>query len=520
MLVLLAIYRLGQTVLQSRVEHWQNLAHAIPGLGGEARLQVSDCGMTEWIPVSRLNPGDIVIVGQDEVIPVDGKIRDGRAYVEELPLTGEPFPVPRDIGDHVKAGTRVLDGEIRVEATVCGTAREIDRLSASLKSVGRESRSEKLARRILKVFVPVVLASAAGTLLYWGIASRDWDRAVFNALAVTIVACPCGLGLAIPLTANRGRFSLRLLGIRGADSDLLDRLAEIDTVVFDKTGTLSAGRLELSRWEVADDAPDSLGFWLAAIQRTSTHPVARLFWDVAEPAKLEKLEVQSIPARGIEARFTYEAVSHTLVVANSLYRPDESEAEHGADLERRKLHIHLDGKRVATVTLAESSRATTRETMAVLRERGTRVEIMTGDATVPPELASRADSVRTGVSSQQKSALVRGLREQGRSVLFVGDGLNDAEALRAANAALAIDGGSPAATGSANAILEHGNLLAIPEALEFANTQRRRIQRLLRFVLGYNVIGIILASTGWLHPVVAALLMLGSSVTVLARSGR
>lgn len=513
-LVLLAIYQFGQTITRNRVERWKQIAGSVPGLTGEARRQVGGSGATELVPVAAVKAGDVIVVRPGEVIPVDGTIDAGRAYIEELPHTGEPFPAPRSEGEAVRAGTRVLDGDIRVRATAPGSAREIDRLHASLESRAQHSRVERLARRILRIFVPAVVVTAVATFCYWGLAVGAWNRAIFNALAVTIVACPCGLGLAIPLTVKRGLFQLRLLGIRDADSGLLERLAEVDTVVFDKTGTLSDGRLELVKWELSKDAPEALPSWLAAVQLTSTHPVARPFWDLAEPAELEGLEVVPIPARGIEATFSLAGHPHSLVIANDLYRSEFDDEERNLEIHRR-LHVYLDGARVATVTLGESPRATARRAMTALRDRGVSIEIMTGDTAVPSEIAVLADRVHAGVSSEEKVGLVENRQQQGLSLLFVGDGLNDAEALGAADASLVIEGGSPVAAGSAQATLARGDLSAVAPALDLARALQGRLERLLFFVLGYNAVGIALAATGLLHPVVAALLMLGSSMTVL-----
>lgn len=514
-LILLAIYRLGQLISAHQLSNAQNFARNIPGMADKARRLRE--GEITTVSIQEIAAGDVIVIRPEETIPVDGTVSRGRAYIEQLPHTGEPFPVPKHPGDSVLAGTSVLDGEIEVTASSSGTAREIDRLCSSLEA-GQPSQTEGLAREILRFFVPAVVFTAFLTLIGWGLIANDWQAAIFHALAVTIVACPCGLGLAIPLAVRNGNFQLRLLGIVPQCGQLLERLAGIDTIVFDKTGTLTESSLSLAELKINAEAPLELKSWLAEIQRRSTHPVARPFWGLAEPAILENLEIDNLPARGIRATFSWLSEPQTLVIGNQLFVEETT----GKKLQSvsRQVDIFLNEEHIAHAKLGEDSRATSRSALRSLKESGYRIEIMTGDVSVDSAFSELADSTHTSLTIQQKGELVLERQHSGHHVLYIGDGLNDAEAMQAAEASLALGIGNAVANEVADGRLDPPDLSVVPRAIALAKNVRRRLVALLYFVLIYNFVGLVLAVSGWLHPVVAAVLMLASSITVLSQVSR
>ncbi len=507
-LILLAIYHLGQFALRHHTEKAADLARHLPGLETPAQLITAD-GLRN-IPAAAVVAGQHVRVDAGGLVPVDGVIASGQAFIEELAHTGEPFPAARQPGDRVLAGARVLDGSLDITATRAGSDRELDRLLAACRD-SMPSPAENLARRVLAWFVPAVVLMALGTAGFWLFVKNAPAEALFNALAVTIVACPCALGLAIPIAARKALVRLRLLGLTAQQPDLIERLAVIDTVAFDKTGTLSHPRLGLDALEATAAAPAELASWLAAIQRRSTHPVARPFWNLASPAQLADLTVEILPARGIEARFTHHGVPHRLRVGNERLLA-ETPAHH--DSSSRCLHVLLDDRCIATARLAESPRETAMATLDALREMGLQRILLTGDTACPAHYRETLE-IHTALTAAQKAELLRARQHDGRRVLFVGDGLNDSEGLRAAHLGIALHSGSGAAGATASAVLAHDDLSVLPKAIQIARTTRRRLVRLLTFSLGYNAIGITLAATGLLHPVAAALLMFASSATVL-----
>jgi cation transport ATPase len=510
-IILLAIYHLGRFALRHQTQKASDLARHIPGLQATAQLMTHDG--TEPIPAASVVPGQRLRVAPGETVPVDGLIAMGSAFVEELAHTGEPFPAARQPGDRLLAGSRVLDGTIEITATAPGSGRELDRVLAACRDAP-PSPAENLARRILAFFVPTVIATACITAVVWAVVLKQPASALFNALAVTIVACPCALGLAIPIASRKSLVRLRLLGLQPQVADLVERLAAIKLVAFDKTGTLCHPRLGIERIETQSDAPAQLTAWLAAIQRHSTHPVARPFWSLGQPAILDDLQIQPLPGRGIEASFRAEGKLHQLVIGNDLL-VNEAVATTGP----RRLHVLLDGQRCATAWLTESPRESATASIAELRDLGLDLLILTGDSSTPADF-HHLIKVHTGLSTAEKTRIIRQRQQAGQPVLFLGDGFNDSEGLTTAHCGIALQAGSPAAAATAHAVLLHEDLTILAEAIRLASSTRLRLHRLLAFSLAYNACGILLAVTGLLHPVAAALLMLASSATVLAMVNR
>ncbi|MGJ8725480.1 MAG: heavy metal translocating P-type ATPase [Roseibacillus sp.] len=509
-LILLAIYHLGQLVLHNQTQKATDLAQHIPGLATTATL-VEERG-TRALPTSEIQPDQILRIAPGELIPADGIIASGSAFVEELAHTGEPFPAAKSPGDSLLAGSKVLDGTIDLTTTSSGKNRELDRLLAACENTP-PTPAENLAQRILTYFVPTVIAITLLTAAVWTFLFHNPSQALFNALAVTIVACPCALGLAIPLAARKALLNFRLLGLIPHQPDLAERLATIDTVAFDKTGTLSHPRLTLDKLSLTAAAPAELTSWLAAIQRQSTHPVARPFWKLEEPAKFPDLKIHPLPARGIRATFTWKGKAHSLLLGNhQLLTETTGQATEDTT---RTLHLILDGVPVATAYLSESPRDSSLQTLTDLANRNLRLQLLTGDTSCPESYRQLLDA-RTGLTTIQKADIIHSEQEKGHKTLYLGDGLNDTQALCTAHVGIALSSGSQAAASTAHATLSHDDLAILPVAIDLARSTRQRLTRLLAFSLGYNAIGITLASTGLLHPVAAALLMLASSMTVLA----
>lgn len=512
-LVLLAIYRFGRLMTRRQLATLGDLSTQIPGLSGVVR--VVDGENTRMVNLDDVMAGDIVLVLPEEVIPVDGKIVDGKAYFEELPHTGEPFPVPKARGAQVLAGARVLDGRVFIENQRNGRQREIDRIEQSVRSASR-TRSEKLAQRLLNWFVPLVFMVATGTFLVRGVLLQQWEQAIFDSLAVTIVACPCGLGIAIPLLVRRAHFELGLLGIRPNCDDFLERLSRVTAIGFDKTGTLSFPALRIGKLERLEGAPAQLESWLAAIQLRSTHPVARAFWQIAEPAPLESLQIEPIPACGVRATFKVNGESQVLQIGNhDLIAEEDPGSSRGST---KSIHILQNERPVARAHLVETPRRGTDATLEELRESGLSIEIITGDSQIPTHLRQGVDQAHTSMSSREKRDLITAGELQGTRYLYVGDGLNDGEAFLAAHVSLGLGSGGAFAARTASAELNSNHLNDIPRAIRLARQTRKRLERLMSFVTLYNLIGITIAAAGWLHPVPAALLMLLSSATVIGKS--
>lgn len=271
---------------------------------------------------------------------------------------------------------------LTIHAMRDGRDRELDRLLAACRAAD-PSPTGHLAQRVLARFVPAVLAVALGTWAYWAWIANDPSAAWFNALAVTIVACPCALGLAVPLASRLALLQLRTAGLLPHQPDVIERLATVDTVAFDKTGTLSHPKLGLETLETRPGAPAALAGWIAAIQRTSSHPVARPFWSLTEPAELAMLEVRALPACGIEAHFDVQGKSHHLRIGNNRVLP---EGGHDATPDvARRLYVILDGKWVATAHLAEKPREAALAALRAFRSMGFQPILLTGDTACPAD---------------------------------------------------------------------------------------------------------------------------------------
>lgn len=481
-----------------------------------AVIEAAD-GRRLTVPVEQLAAGDRVLIRPGDPIPVDGRILSGSGYVRETALTGEPAPVSRRTGDTLRAGTWSVDGNF-VIAPDLGHPRTIDTILNMLSvAPARPSRLQESADRLMQVFVPLVSLTAAATFLGWLLLSdHAWWDALFNAMAVLLVACPCALGLAMPTGVWAGLFHLSQRGIVGRHGSLLDSLAACTAVVFDKTGTLSrfALQAETGHLKPGSTGHEQLLAEIGSLGRASHHPVS---------AALGRLSARELPVRDLEI-FPGEglggSVDGTFLLAGEaglLKRKGVSLPEHLPAAPGKAVHIAREGRYTGTVFLREILRDEAEATLEALESLGCRCRILSGDpAPGRPEIGGIA--VDGGLSPEAKAEKIRGLAADGERILFVGDGVNDLPAMQAAEASLAIDLGAALATEFADGVLVEGRVGALPGAIRHTRQLMGHLRGNLRFALVYNLAGMGLAAAGILHPVVAALLMVGSSAIVSARA--
>ena len=480
------------------------------------RCAVLDADGREKIrPVAELRGGERVAVAAGGAICVDGVIAEGRSYLDEAALTGEWRPVARGPGDRVWAGSRALDGRLVVLAEA-GPRRLDGVLRAVMEARLAPSRFQARADRLMAWWLPVVAGASVATFLGWWLgAGAPWSRALFNAMAVLLVACPCAMGLATPVAVWGGLARLARLGIVARSADFLEALAEVDRVCFDKTGTLSEEALAVRKWSFEPDwagRAEELRLAVATVERGVDHPVARA------------LAAEGGVGQGgaaMERRFEPGAGVEGVVAGVGRVRVGErSFAGGGADgpEDGKTVWVAVDGALAAWAVLDERWRDGLAETVVGLRGLGLELEVLTGDARAPAEVAGVA--VRAGLTPEEKRARVAALTAEGRRVLFAGDGVNDAAAMGAATGALAMRGGSALARAAAMAVCAGDDLRSLPEAVRVARRVAAGVRANLRFAAGYNLAGMALAAAGCLHPVAAALLMVGSSVWVGARAVR
>lgn len=488
---------------------------ALARLEPETARVVRNGAETE-IPIAELHAGDILVARPGERIAADGVVVDGASSVDESMLTGEPLPVEKTPGARVTGGTLNVEGRLLYRATSVGGETELERILRLLRDAqASKAPIQRLADRVAAVFVPVVVSIAA--LSFWMTGSLP------AAVAVLIVACPCAMGLAVPaaVLAATGRAAQE--GVLFRNGEALERLARVDTVVFDKTGTLTEGRPEVRGFIPAQgvDASEALRL-AAAAEQASEHPLARAVVRHAGQPLPAVREFRAIPGRGAEG--VVEA-RHVLIGRGDLLAERgvalPAEAPRGAG--ETELWLAIDGSLAGVFLLSDSLREDAREAVAELRRAGLRVAMLTGDA----EPAARAiaaqagiDEVRAGVLPEGKLAFIEKLTREGARVAMVGDGINDAPALAAAGAGIAMAEGADAAAAASDVTLVRPQLRIVPEALRLARRAVRVMRQNLFWAFAYNVIMIPVAATGHLTPVLAAAAMSLSSVSVVASSLR
>jgi heavy metal translocating P-type ATPase len=528
--VLLVVYTLGKVIgARSRAAA---LAGSRAWAGQLATCRLIDAhGRTRVARVAEVLPGDVVEVNPGETFAVDGVIRNGTGFVSEAAVSGEPFAVVRRPGDRVLAGAASHDATFRVEATAEGTDRQIDRLLAAVneasdRPVSLQARADRLGRW----FLPLVVFTALGTFAYWTFLTPEgWESGLFNAMSVLLVACPCVIGLATPIVvwSALGRLAERGVIVRAGDA--VERLAEVDRVMLDKTGTLTddtLALLDIATTATGSERAELLG-WLAVVQERSRHPVARPFAQLPRPfapgEEPRVLALRVVAGCGVEAKIETPATRHIIHIGTpdwiaSLVHNSNSVLPAQLKAEGHRVDVALDGELVAVAVLAEHLRDSAATALAEFHRLGLPVEVLTGDTV--DRAATLNLPARAGLLPTDKHAAVEEAKIAGGKPLFVGDGINDASALASAHAGIALSSGTDIAVAAADITLYHTDLRVLPWAVELSREAVWMARRNLYRALCYNLIGMTLAACGVLHPVVAAVLMVVSSLTLVFASTR
>jgi heavy metal translocating P-type ATPase len=512
--ILLAIYTFGQLIGEQRREAAIAAARKL-GTEFASCEKVLPDGSVENVEVEVIVPGDVVRVAAGAGIPVDGVVQRGTSFVRESALTGEAFPVVKREGDVVRAGSYCLDQALEIRATAAGRGRVLDQLLAMVQGAqSGKSQLQHEADRLVAWFLPAVLVISVLTFAGWTWAA-GWERGLFNALAVLVVACPCSMGLATPVGIWAALGALTRRGIVGRTSDLVEALGRTDTVVFDKTGTLGEEHLELVDFVSAPGVNrEELLNAVAAIEASSKHPVAMGF----RRAGVGLAEVtRPIPGTGIEGEWQgriYQIGNAGLLCGvgagfETALRNELLDGGNGS----HEVWVICDGKLAGLGVLRERLKDSARSAVEELHAMGVRCIVMTGDSAEATSAHGFAEA-ETEMAPADKARRVAELRAEGHNVLFVGDGVNDAPAMAEANAALAVGTGSALARETAGGLLTSEDLHSVPASITRCRGTLRAIRRNLWFAAAYNLVGISLAAGGVIHPVVAALLMLFSSLTV------
>ena len=491
--------------------------------------RVERAGQLIELDAALLIPGDVFIVRPGENVPVDGEVLEGVSSINEAMLTGESLPVAKCAGDTVFAATANGEGMLRCRATGVGEhtlLAGIIRLVAEAQ--GSKAPVQRLADRIAAVFVPVVCLIALATWVGWWLLGYPFSEALINAVAVLVIACPCALGLATPTAIMVGTGQGARAGVLVKNAEALERAEKITVVAIDKTGTLTCGEpvvtdiVPLSsngQGELDDDAVLRLA---AALEQGSEHPLARAI--LARAAAIERPAVadfRALPGRGVEGLVDGRFLRLAAPVWMAGYAlPDERLA--ALQDEGKTVVVLADTDRaLALLAIADPLRPTARAAVAHLQAMGLRVVMLTGDHALTAAAIARAagiDEFRAGILPRDKAAAVEALKADGAVVAMVGDGINDAPALAAADVGLAMGAGSDAAIEAADITLMRGDLQGIADSLLLSRATLGKIRQNLFFAFVYNVLGIPLAALGMLNPVIAGAAMAMSSVSVVTNS--
>lgn len=489
----------------------------------------------EEVPLTEVRAGDLLRVRSGEAIPVDGRIVEGEASVDESMMTGESVPVEKGVGDPVMAGTLNLDGMLIIRAERVGAETVLAQIIRAVeRAQATKAPIQRLADRVSAVFVPAVLLVALATLGVWLLAGADFRVAMIHAVGVLVIACPCALGLATPTAVLVGTGRGAELGVLVKDAETLERCNRVDAVVLDKTGTLTLGTPRLQRVVVLNGMGEEQLLRLAAgAEQVSTHPLARAIVQAAQGRGLDLLvanEARVAAGKGVSA----QVEGLRLVVGSPKLL-----AEHGIELspeaynQARRLQEEgfitvfaaVEGEIGGVFALRDEPRSSARQVVTHLHEMGLEVWMVTGDQRaaaehIACETGIPRERVLAEVSPQGKAEAIARLQAEGRRVAFVGDGINDAPALAQADVGIAMGEGTDVALDSAGIALLHNDLHGVTTALRLSRATVRTIRQNLFFAFVYNVIGIPLAAMGYLSPMLAALAMSLSSVSVVTNALR
>ena len=504
---------------------------SLMGLKAKTALVVRG-GQELALPVEEVIVGDIVLVRPGDKVPVDGEVLEGESSVDESMLTGESLPVEKKPGATVIGATINQNGMLRIRATKVGKETALAQIIKVVEEAqGSKAPIQRVADVISGIFVPIVVGIAAVTFLAWFFfaAPGNFAAALENAIAVLVIACPCALGLATPTSIMAGSGRAAELGILFKGGEHLELTHKIDTIVLDKTGTVTHGKPKLTDVAAEGDETEFLRL-VGAAEKNSEHPLAEAIVAGIRERNVELPEAQSfeaIPGFGIKAEVEGRRL---LVGTRRLLSTYGVEAAHAYDAMSRleeagktAMLVAIDGRYAGMVAVADTVKETSKAAVGRLKEMGIQVIMMTGDN----ERTARAiaaqvgiEHVRAEVLPEEKAEQVRKLQAEGKKVAMVGDGINDAPALATADIGMAIGTGTDVAMEAADVTLMRGDLASIPDAIYMSRKTMRNIRQNLFWALGYNTLGIPIAAAGLLAPWVAGAAMALSSVSVVLNALR
>ncbi len=538
--VITTLVLLGQ-VLELRARSQTSSAlKSLLGLAPKIARVVRADGREEDLAIDQVVVGDTLRVRPGEKIPVDGVVLDGTSSVDESMVTGEPLPIEKTAGNPVTGGTVNATGSFRMRAERVGSETLLSQI-VQMVSEAQRTRApiQRLADKVAGWFVPVVILIAVLTFAIWALWGPNprLAHALVNGVAVLIIACPCALGLATPMSIMVGTGRGAQSGVLIRNAEALEKLSQVTTLVVDKTGTLTEGKPQLTQMETMPGfAENEVLRWVASLEQASEHPLAAAILSAARERNLtlaHATEFQSATGKGATANVE----GHAVIIGNATQMK-----ESGVDLSTTQqsaetmqyvgatvLFAAIDGKLAALLAVADPIKKSARRAIWQLHNEGLRVVMLTGDTRLTAEAVARQlsiDQIEAGVLPQQKAQVIRRLQEQGK-VAMAGDGVNDAPALAQADVGIAMGSGTDVAIESAGIVLLHGDLRGIVRARNLSRATLRNIRQNLWFAFLYNSIGVPIAA-GILYPffglllspMIASAAMTLSSVSVIGNALR
>ena len=489
------------------------------------QVMVERDGHWQTLPLDQVQIGDHIRANHGERIAADGTVESGSGWADESHLTGESRPEAKEAGSRVLAGALMSDGSITYRAEQLGSHTLLgDMMNALSEAQGSKAPIARLADKTAAIFVPTVVAIAVATFILTGFIKDDWTRALMHAVAVLVIACPCALGLATPAAIMVGMGKAVQRGIRYKDAAAMEEAAHVNTVVLDKTGTLTEGKPSIVAAYTPAGDEDNLYRLAAAVEQHATHPLARAIVQAAQTRGLdlpETHDAKTDAGAGIHAEIKG-------VGSVKVGKPDYCGLQLPAGLDSiwqtaSIVAVAVDDRPLGAFALADTPKADSAAAIARLHAHGIATHIMSGDTqNTVSYIATQLGITQAtgGMSPRDKAAAVQALKAAGKVVAMVGDGINDAPALAAANVSFAMQGGADVAAHTASATLMQHSINQLVDALLISRATLKNIKQNLFFAFIYNVLGIPLAALGYLNPIIAGAAMALSSISVLGNAMR
>lgn len=497
------------------------------------RARVRQNGEEVDMPLSSVQVGNLVIIRPGERIPVDGQIREGESQVDESLITGESLPVTKAVGQRVTGGSMNADGLLMVETLAVGTETTLARIIRMVENAqATKAPIQRLVDKVSAVFVPMVLVIALVTFVGLGIFNGEWEQALLNAVAVMVIACPCALGLATPTAIMVGTGVAARFGILIKDAQALEIAHSVNCVAFDKTGTLTLGQPSLIALEPTSGSVADLVRLAATVQQGSEHPLARAVMREATARQINvpaAVNIKALPGRGMQAQIdgailylgSKRLMQELNISMQSLVLAAQRLEAEGRTVSWLAREVEGQANLLGLLAFGDNLKASVKQSIARLHAQGVRTVMLTGDNSSSAQMVARAlgiDVVKSDILPAEKAHIISELKRDGTIVAMVGDGINDAPALAAADVGIAMSTGTDVAMHAAGVTLMRGDPLLVADTLDISRRTYAKIRQNLFWAFIYNLVGIPLAAFGFLNPVIAGAAMAFSSVSVVSNA--